>query len=121
MYAGAHTEFLKSLGRPIGEITQISVRDLLIHEIEGWIIRPLGGRSLQNFLEQHRRQFCVPTDTTWVRLDPGCNRHECHSYRSLRQLMERSSTTKPRGPEFLPRTPTQGASRTAARSIVLFR
>ena len=43
MYAGAHTEFLKSLGRLISEMAQISIRDLLVHEIEGGIIRPLGG------------------------------------------------------------------------------
>src|SRR6266446_9259425 len=88
MYAGAHTEFLKSPGRPIGEMAQISIRDLLVHEIEGGIIRPFGGRSLQNVVERYRRQFGVPTDTTRVRLDPGCNRHERHSHQSLRRLME---------------------------------
>src|SRR5258708_17619943 len=109
MYAGAHAEFLKSPGRLISEMAQISIRDLLVHEIEGGIIRPLGGRSLEDLVERHRRQFRVPTDTTRVRLDPGCNRHERHSHQSLRRLMEghRSPTC---GPEFLAQTPIRGRS-----------
>ena len=40
MYAGAHTQFLKSLGRPIGKIAQSSIGDFLIHEIKGRVVRP---------------------------------------------------------------------------------
>src|SRR5260370_8036507 len=94
MYAGAHSESLKSLGRPIEKIAQISIRDLPVHEIEGGIIRPLGGRSLQNLVERHC-QFRVPTNTTRVRLDPGCNSHERHSYQSLRRLMENHRPPNP--------------------------
>ena len=121
MYAGAHAEFLKSLGRPISEVAQISIRDFLVHEIEGGIIRPLGGRSLQNLVERHRRQFRVPTDTTWVRLDPGCYSHERHSYQSLWRLMEGHRSPKPRGPEFLHEPQCNGGAKTTSRSIVPFR
>src|SRR5262252_7436015 len=72
MNARTYAQFLKALRRPIGEITQLPIRELPVHEIERGIGRPFGRRTLEDLRQRHRFQFCIPANAFRIRLDPGC-------------------------------------------------
>ena len=69
-------QLLQALGGAIGQIVELAIGELLAHEVERRLVRPLFRGLFENLRHRHGRELGIPAHARRVRLDPRMLIHQ---------------------------------------------